>query len=269
MNLFFYMWNLFKEFLGETVGTFIVVFLGCGAVAVSLLFHRLPLTVIAAVWGMAVVIAVYSFRSVCSAHFNPAVSIAMVIVGRFQKHKLVLYFVAQVFGAILAAAVLYLALHDFISGYEKTHRILRGADSSVATARMFGEFYAPFSVLPAVAAEFAGTFLLTATIFVVTQPGKKKIIKHAPVFIGSMLALLICVFAPITQAGLNPARDLGPRLVAWFAGWGAAAFPDTRGGFFWVYILAPFTGAAMAAVCWNYYRKRAAGTVLKMKYENK
>lgn len=61
------------------------------------------------------------------------------------------------------------------------------------------------------------------------------------------MASIIALLAPLTQAGLNPARDFGPRLVAWWAGWGAAAFPDRNGGFFWVYILAPVVGAAIAA----------------------
>jgi glycerol uptake facilitator protein len=59
---------------------------------------------------------------------------------------------------------------------------------------------------------------------------------------------IICLIAPLTQAGLNPARDLGPRLVAWLMGWGDAAFPDRVGGFFYVYVLAPLLGGAVASI---------------------
>ncbi len=69
----------------------------------------------------------------------------------------------------------------------------------------------------------------------------------APVFIGLTVTSVICLIAPLTQAGLNPARDLGPRLVAWLMGWGDAAFPDRVGGFFHVYVLAPIVGAVAAA----------------------
>ena len=70
----------------------------------------------------------------------------------------------------------------------------------------------------------------------------------APVFIGLTVTLVICLIAPLTQAGLNPARDLGPRIIAWLAGWGDAAFPDRCGGFFWVYMLAPVIGGQLAAL---------------------
>jgi len=62
------------------------------------------------------------------------------------------------------------------------------------------------------------------------------------------VASIICLIAPLTQAGLNPARDLGPRLVAWSAGWGDAAFPDRVGGFLHVYVLAPLLGGAAASL---------------------
>ena len=64
----------------------------------------------------------------------------------------------------------------------------------------------------------------------------------APLFIGFTLSSIICLIAPLTQAGLNPARDFAPRIVAMLAGWGSAAFPDSSGGFFWVYMLAPVLG---------------------------
>ncbi|WP_018626185.1 MIP/aquaporin family protein [Niabella aurantiaca] len=260
-----------KEFLGEAAGTFILVFLGCGAVAVSILFDWLPhIAAIAAVWGVAVVMAIYAVRPVCGAHFNPAVSIAMTIAGRFQKRKLLLYFIAQLFGAMAAALVLYAVLNDPIRGYEAAHHIFRGTPASVTTARMFGEFYAPYPALPAMLAEGTGTFLLTAGIFMATheQPGKKNRSKWAPVAIGAVLTLLIVLFASITQAGFNPARDFGPRLVAYFAGWRGAAFPVPAGGFCWVYILAPFAGATLAALLYNYYLKRSPRAELKIRYEN-
>ena len=75
----------------------------------------------------------------------------------------------------------------------------------------------------------------------------------APVFIGLSVSSIICLIAPLTQAGLNPARDFGPRLVSWLAGWGEAAFPDACcGGFFFVYILAPILGGAVAAYALTY-----------------
>ena len=70
----------------------------------------------------------------------------------------------------------------------------------------------------------------------------------APLFIGMTVAAIICVVAPLTQAGLNPARDLGPRLFAWLAGWGDAAFPDDRYGFIVIYVLAPLLVGTAASL---------------------
>jgi glycerol uptake facilitator protein len=126
---------------------------------------------------------------------------------------------------------------------------------SVATAKMFGEFYpnpgggARASLPLAMAAEALGTFLLVLMIFALTEGCNvgRPDDALAPVFIGLTVTSIICLIAPLTQAGLNPARDLGPRLVAWCAGWGSAAFPDRVGGFFHVYVLSPVCGAVAAA----------------------
>ena len=66
--------------------------------------------------------------------------------------------------------------------------------------------------------------------------------------IGLAVGSIICLIGPLTQAGLNPARDFGPRMVAWANGWGDTAFPDQTGGFFFVYILAPVVGAILASL---------------------
>jgi glycerol uptake facilitator protein len=121
---------------------------------------------------------------------------------------------------------------------------------------MFGEYYsAPGSLavvsLPlAIGAEAFGTFLLVMMIFALTEGcnvGRPND-ALAPLFIGLTVASVICLIAPLTQAGLNPARDFGPRLVSWATGWGDAAFPDKAGGFFYVYILAPVFGGILASL---------------------
>jgi hypothetical protein len=71
-------------------------------------------------------------------------------------------------------------------------------------------------------------------------------------FIGLGLAILIVILAPLTQAGFNPARDLGPRLVSYFAGWGRIAIPGPRGGFFTVYILAPMVGGVVGGAVYDW-----------------
>jgi len=246
-----------KEFIGEALGTFILVLFGCGAVAVSVLFNaHQGLFQVAMVWGIGVTLAIYLTRHLSCAHLNPAVSIGMLLSGRMSKRKLPVYLLAQFIGAFLAGLMVYLFFAPSISTFEQAHGIVRGAPESVKTATMFGEYYpnpgntAIVSLPLAMAAEAFGTFLLLLMIFALTEGCNvgRPDDAIAPVFIGLTVTSIICLVAPLTQAGLNPARDFGPRMVAWMMGWGSAAFPDNAGGFFFVYMLAPVIGGALAAL---------------------
>lgn len=246
-----------KEFIGESLGTFILTLFGCGSVAVAVLFGEYgSIFQIAIVWGLAVALAIYVTRHLCPAHLNPAVSVSMVLGKRMPAKKLPSYLMTQFLGAFLAGALLLLLFNPSIEAYELAHGIERGTAASVDTARMFGEFYpnpgdalvSTVSLPLAIAAEAVGTFILVLFIFCFTEDCN---VGHpdsniAPLFIGLTVSICITLIAPLTQAGLNPARDFGPRVVAWMAGWGSAAFPDNVGGFFWVYILGPILGGAVA-----------------------
>lgn len=245
-----------REIVGEALGTCVMVMLGCGSVAVTVLFKAhhgiLP---IAMVWGIGVTLAIYLTRHLSCAHLNPAVTLAMAVSGRMVWRKAPVYIASQFAGALFAGLVLYALFAPSIAGFEADHGIVRGSAESVITAKMFGEFYpdpsstARVSLPLAMSAEALGTFLLVLMIFALTEGcnvGRPND-ALAPVFIGLTVTSIICLVAPLTQAGLNPARDLGPRLVAWMTGWGAAAFPDRGGGFFFVYVLAPVVGAVCAA----------------------
>ena len=245
-----------KEFTGELLGTFILVLFGCGSVATSVLFDaNKGLMQIALAWGVGVTLAIYATRHLSCAHLNPAVSCAMVLSGRMNPGKLPAYLVAQFAGAFLAGVAIYGLFAPSISNFEAANEIIRGTPDSVSSAKMFGEYYqgtgaAVVSMPLAMAAETFGTFLLVLMIFILTdgcntgRPDNSL----SPVFIGLTIASIIYLIAPITQAGLNPARDFGPRLVAWAAGWGQAAFPDNKGGFFLVYLLSPVAGGLLASL---------------------
>lgn len=246
-----------KEFIGETLGTFVLVLFGCGSVAVSMLFDAYQgIMQIALAWGFGVTLAIYLTRHLSCAHLNPAVSLAMVVGKRMSIRKLPVYLIAQFTGAFLAGIALYLLFGPSISAYENAHNIIRGTAESVQTAKMFGEYYpspgtsAIVSMPLAMGAEAFGTFLLVLMILALTEGCNigRPTDAIAPLFIGLTVTSIICLIAPLTQAGLNPARDFGPRLIAWLTGWGAAAFPDQNGGFFFVYILAPLLGGILASL---------------------
>lgn len=250
-----------KEFIGEALGTFLLVLFGCGSVAVSILFNAYQgIMQIALAWGIGVTLAIYLTRHLSCAHLNPAVTLAMVISKRMSARKLPVYLLAQFAGAFLAGLAIYILFSPSISAFETTHNIIRGTAESVQTAKMFGEYYAVsgstavVSLPLAIGAEAFGTFLLLLMIFALTEGCNLGRPNEAltPVFIGLTVSSIICLIAPLTQAGLNPARDFAPRMVAWLAGWGAAAFPDQSGGFFFVYILGPIIGGILAALFFVY-----------------
>jgi glycerol uptake facilitator protein len=251
--------NYLREFFGETIGTFLLVFFGCGSVAVTVLFSaHVGLFQVAAVWGIGVTLAIYATRYLSCAHLNPAVSIAMVISGRMSVRKLPIYLVAQFLGAFVAAVVLYALFSSSIVQYEAIHNVVRGMPGSNKTAMIFGEFYpnpgadisASVSTMNAFFAEAVGTFALVSLIFSLTDGCNigRPDDSLTPLFIGLTVAVIISIIAPLTQAGLNPARDLSPRLFAYLAGWGNAALPDTHYGFLTVYVFGPITGGILSSL---------------------
>ena len=244
------------EFTGEFIGTFLMVLFGCGSVAVTVLFgsHQ-GLMQIALAWGIGVSLAIYVTRHLSCAHLNPAVSIAMVVSKRMAAGKLPVYMAGQLSGAFIAGLIIYALFSSSISEFEAANNILRGSGESVQTARIFGEYYhnpatgTGISMLNAIFAEALGTFILVLLIFSLTEGCNVGRPDHTftPLFIGLSVTSIICLIGPLTQAGLNPARDFGPRMIAWIFGWGNASFPDNYGGFFWVYILSPIIGGVLAS----------------------
>ena len=248
-----------NDFLGELIGTFILVFFGCGSVAVTVLYYaHTGLFQIAALWGIAVTLAIYATRNISCAHLNPAVSIAMVVANRMSVKKIPQYLFGQFIGAFLAAMVLYGLFSSSISNFEAIHGIVRGTPASIKSAMMFGEFYpnpgfnalASVNTMNAFWAEFIGTFALVFMIFSLTEgcnTGRPDE-TFSPLFIGGSVTVIISVIAPLTQAGLNPARDLSPRLFSYLAGWGQAAFQNDHYGFLTVYVVAPILAGVLAAL---------------------
>lgn len=249
---------------GEFLGVFLVVFLGTSAVTVSTIFHAFSgLFQVACIWGIAVILAIYATRHLSCAHLNPAVSLGMTLAGRMESRLLPWYIAAQFLGGIAAGATLLIIFQSSISQYEFANNIIRGAPKSIATAMFFGDYFpnpgmAPtwlkISVTTAMLAEGIGTFLLVMIIFSLTEgcnvgrPNEGS----SPVFIGGAVTVIISILAPLTQAGLNPARDLGPRIVAYLAGWGSIAIPGPEGGFFVVYVVAPLIGGIFASILWRF-----------------
>ncbi|WP_419210907.1 MIP/aquaporin family protein [Maribacter sp. X9] len=247
--------KLFKEYFGEFLGTFILVLFGCGSVAAAVLLGVFDsLLEVALIWGFGVAIAIFVTRNSCPAHLNPAVSLAMCTLRKLRWKKLPFYILAQTLGAFCAGLLLYFLFSDAIVVYESVNGILRGSAESYKSAFYFGEYFPnpgleqvlPITVYRACFAEFLGTFLLVFVILKVTEK-PEQVDNSTPLVIGLTVAIIICLIAPFTQAGLNPARDFGPRMVAFMMGWRDAALPSAPYSFLTVYVLSPLFAGAFAA----------------------
>lgn len=254
----------------EALGTFLIVFIGCGVVHSAVLTGaQSGLWQVAVVWGIAVALAIYCVSHVSGAHLNPAITISFAIWGIFPAKKILPYISAQIIGAIIAAFSLFIIYQPYIVQRERDLGVERGLPGSDLTAMCYGEYFpnpgplstasgiydfskreffdAKVPVLNAFLAELIGTMILACVIFAMTDSENHNSPQAnlAPLFIGLTVAVLISVIAPLTQACFNPARDFGPRIASWFLGWGNIAIPGPRGGFFSIYILAPTIGAIL------------------------
>ena len=258
-----------RAFMGETIGTYILVLFGIGSVAAAVATGaQMGLWQVAVVWAFGVALAIYVSANVSGAHLNPAVSLAFAIFRRseFSFRMLPLYWTAQLLGAILAGVTILAVFSPFIVRFESDNGIVRGEAGSQLSAMMFGEYFpnpamygtgpdAAALISPAGAAfvEGFGTAILALVIFSLTDRRNAGLStrKMTPLLIGFTVAALISLFAPLTQAGWNPARDFGPRIVAFLAGWGSIAIPGPSNGF-WVYIVGPMIGAPIGAAVHEY-----------------
>lgn len=253
-----------RAFVGEAVGTYILVLFGTGSVAAAVATGaQMGLWQVAVVWAFGVALAIYVTANVSGAHLNPAVSLAFAMFRRpeFSFRMLPLYWTAQLIGAVLAGLTVLAVFSAFIIRFESENGIVRGESGSQLSAMMFGEYFpnpamygtgpeAAALISPAGAAfvEGFGTAILALVIFSLTDRRNAGLSTKnmTPLLIGFTVAALISLFAPLTQAGWNPARDFGPRIVAFFAGWGSVAIPGPSNGF-WVYIVGPMIGAPVGA----------------------
>ena len=224
------------EFIGEVLGTFLLVFFGCGSVCTAVTTGALVgVFQVAMVWGLGIATAIYLTGGLSGAHLNPAVTISLAVYRRFPVRKIAPYIAAQLLGAFMASAVLFVIFAGMIGAFEKAHGIVRGEPGSEASAMIFGEYFPnpggksltedARNTMPhwrAFSAEVTGTAILLLVILGVTDERNTSFPKMltAPT-IGLTVTILISILGPLTMACFNPARDLGPRLFSALIGWGS------------------------------------------------
>jgi MIP family channel proteins len=205
-----------RAHVAEFIGTFTLVFAGCGAIAVG----HLGDAGVAAAFGLAITVMIYALGHVSGAHFNPAVSIGFAIGGHFPWLRVATYAIAQVGGALAGAAVLRLTL---------------------GSAARLGVTAPASSDVQALAWEAILTFFLMLVITAVATD-TRAVGEAAALAIGGTVALGALVGGPVSGASMNPARSIGPAIVS-----GDVAD-------LWIYLVGPIIGAAVAATVYRYFR---------------
>jgi len=204
---------------------------------------------IAWVWGAGVVIACYAVRKVSGAHINPAVTVALAALGDFPWRKVPGYCLAQVFGAFLAAWVIRILYAQRINQVDPGH--------TIATQGVFSTLPGPGAGLwVAFANEALGTGLLVAALLWLLDLARREhmIADFEPLLIGAVVAFLGMTVGGLSTWAINPARDLGPRIVTAMSGY-ATAWQDQHGQpYWWVPIFGPLTGGLVVAGGWRVYR---------------
>ena len=246
------------ELTAEFFGTFILICFGDGVVAMlwaligsgrtqfqtTALLGSGDWLLITFGWAMAVTFAIYTVGGVTGAHINPAITLGVALRRQLPWNKVVPYWVVQVLGAFVGAALVFLVYNNAINHYDQVNHIIKGRANSLATYSTFATFPAPYfhSVLGPLVDEIVGTFFLALFVFAVTDelalaPGSNL----GPLIVGFIVLAVGISFGANSGYAINPARDFGPRLFCYFFGWGAQALPAPQ-NYWWVPILGPLLG---------------------------
>ncbi len=247
--------SLVGECIAEFIGTGLLIFFGVGCVAALVLtgaqFGQWEVSIM---WGLGVAIAIYCTAGVSGAHINPAVTIALAAFHGFDKAKVVPYIVAQMLGAFCSAALVYALYSQLFADYEVAHHFLRSSPEALATAGIFSTYpNAALSFFGAFAVEFVITAVLMFAILALGDEnnGAPRGAMN-PLLIGLLIAVIGGSLGPLTGFAMNPARDFGPKLFAYLAGWDYALSGARDIPYFIVPIVAPICGACFGA--WAYPR---------------
>jgi len=271
--------GLWGECLAEFFGTFVLIVFGDGVVAMAV--AALPGSgrtagptvifqaggdwlLITFGWAFAVVMGVYVAGGVSGAHINPAVTFALAVRRKFPWRSVGPYIIAQVLGAFVAAALLFLIYHQAIDAFNLAAKTPKSSGQALATYSIFATFpakyYAGSTIWPLVD-EIVGTMFLLILIVAITDSRNSLPSGNlAPLIVGFAVFAIGTSLGANTGYAINPARDFGPRLFAFFAGWGKVALPGTYSapgfhfsGYFWIPIIGPLIGGVIGVLLYDFF----------------
>ena len=225
---------LVNRAVAEFIGTFWLVLGGCGSAVLAAAFPNVGIGLLGVsfAFGLTVLTMAFAIGHISGCHLNPAVSLGLVVGGRFKSSELLPYVAAQVAGAVLAAAVLY-----FIASGQAGFDL---AASGLASNGYADHSPGKYSVAAGFVTEVLMTFMFLIIILGATDDRAPK--GFAPIAIGLGLTLIHLISIPVTNTSVNPARSTGPALIV--GGWALQQL--------WLFWIAPLIGAAMAGVAYRW-----------------
>ncbi len=236
------------QLISEAMAMFLIIAFGDSVAAMYTLYTPSPYQQaywgVCIAWGLAVTIAIYTTASVSGCHGNPAVTLSLAIYRGFSWRKVVPYWLAQIVGGFLGAAIVYTLFSPVIDHYNTVNQLTRA--SGGAAGVFFTHPGLAITPMHAFGDEIILTAFLIFGIFAITEqynemaPGANG----GALIIGLLVALIGASMGYLEAWALNPARDFGPRLFCFFSGWGSAAFPSPD-NYWWIPIVAPLIGAVV------------------------
>jgi aquaporin Z len=223
--------SLGKKAAAEFIGTFWLVFGGCGSAVLAAAFPQLGIGFlgVALAFGLTVLTMAYAIGHISGCHLNPAVSVGLAVGKRFPAQELPAYIIAQVLGAVIASAVLYV-----IASGKPGFAIGGFASNGYAEHSPGG-----YSLMACLLAELVLTFMFLMIILGATD--RRAPAGFAPIAIGLGLTLIHLIGIPVTNTSVNPARSTGPALFV--GGWALQQL--------WLFWVAPLVGAAIAGLAYR------------------
>ncbi|MFI0408748.1 MIP/aquaporin family protein [Actinomadura sp. 3N508] len=244
--------ELAAEMAAEFAGTMILILFGVGVVAQVVAGSGLgdPQSLgghdsIAWAWGIGVTLGVYVAARISGGHINPAVTFALAVFKGFPWRKVLPFWFAQLLGAFTAALIVRWNYSEILQKFdpgltEKTH---------IVFSTMPGNGTLPIGTWGAFRDQVIGTAILLFLVLALTDlRNAPPLANLAPLIIGLIVVAIGMAFGSAAGYAINPARDLGPRLVQWLTGYGSDAWRDQYGHlYFWVPLVAPLIGAVIGA----------------------
>ena len=240
-----------RDALAEFLGTFVLILIGVGVVAQVVLSQQTAGTYLSInlAWGLAVTMACYVAGGVSGAHLNPAVTVSLAIHRGFPWSKVGPYIAAQMLGAFVASAVVYLTYSEALNHFDGGVRQVLGAQGTAGIWATYPQSF--LSVFPGgFVDQFVGTAILMLVVLAISDArNAPPAAGMAPLIVGLLVVAIGMSFGFNAGYAINPVRDLGPRLFTAVAGWGADVFRAAN-SWWWVPVIAPVLGAVCAG--WIY-----------------